>query len=202
MQAIPHSILYRIPRVHLAADADRSTEILAGAWLKCTAGVLVITATDGKLLIEECYSLPASGDFSVILSGDAIRRLGSFLKATENKRADANCTLSIDTPTAATITHPNGTAMMMPLCEGAYPDFSACWSGNVDAGGPSMFCTSGDYVATLAKVWGNKSSTALVYEWSTRYLRVKPLNPNPMAKYQRAILMPISMPSNKLPSFL
>ena len=195
MQTIPHSILSRIPLVHLAADADRSTAILAGVLLKCTAGVLVIAATDGKLLIEECYDLPASEDFSVILSDDGVKRLGQFLKATANKRVDADCTLSIDTPTAATIAHPNGTAMILPLCEGTYPNFSACWSGNVDAGGPSMFCTSGDYVATLAKAWGNKSSTALVYEWATRYLRAKPLNPNPMAKYQRAILMPISMPS-------
>jgi hypothetical protein len=195
MRGIPHSILSRIPLVHLAADADRSSAVLAGVMLTCTAGVLVIAATDGKLLIEECYELPASEDFNVILSEDGVRRLGQFLKATANKRIDTECMLSIDTPIAATIGHPNGTTMILPLCEGTYPNFSMCWSGNVDAGGPSSFCTNGHYVATITKTWCDKRSGGLVYEWATRYLRVKPLNPNPSAKYQRAILMPIAMPT-------
>jgi hypothetical protein len=196
MLNIHHSILSRIPFVHLAADADRSSAILAGVMLTCTAGVLVIAATDGKLLIEECYELPASEDFNVILSEDGVKRLGQFLKATVSKRSDAECVLSIDTPRAAAVNHPNGTTMILPLCEGTYPAYAGCMSHARNDTAPSRFALSSHYLALLEKAWATKGNSAIVMEWRGRGVICSPLSIRDGAISRRALVMPIPFRTN------
>lgn len=194
MHTLTHSLLSRIPLVHLAADRDYSYPVLAGALLKSEGGKFLIAATDGKLLIEESYDMPTLGDFSVVLSADGVAKLAGFLKLTVNKKCDVEFSFAINGHKAITISHASGAAVVLPLVEGTYPNFSGTFDkpATPQEHVPLRFCANGDYATVLRKVMGTKQSAALVYEWHHNHLQVTPLNPT--YGQQRAILMPISLP--------
>lgn len=190
-----HSILARVPLIHLAHDADCSSVTLTGVLLQCTAGTLTIVATNGKLLIEEQFAVQGVADFTALVSEDGVKRLASFLKLTVNKKMDTEVTASVDSK-AMTLTASNGSAVVLPLLSGTFPAFAAVWDKPKAAVAPVRFCTNGDYVAILAKVWsrGKAGGPAIVYEWRLGHLRCTPLVSTCEATVQRAILMPVILP--------
>ena len=222
--SISLSAVERIAAVHAAAaDHGKSSPTLSGVCIK--AGVPVgtdgqpcmsIVATDGKVLVEETWTLDA-GRFGTapkefpteeerseeaIISSASVDMLASWTKQIRKslgKRPYATLTMLIEHG-QVTIGLANSAIVEVKLAcvEGRYCRYErALDSQSLAQAGPARIGFNCEYMARLAKLWHRKGMTGpnVVCEFS-RGMILRPLAGPPVGcQRQRALVMPITLPN-------
>jgi hypothetical protein len=211
---IPLSILDRIVAVHTAAAYhDGTSSPLSGALLAPyqspdKAHGITIAATDGKILVEESYVLAGVSSSAlsspVILSGEGVAILAGWLKSIRKamphaKNRDLEAQFVVDGKSiAVSIRHSPIGAAILGLVEGTYPSYGNCFANPCETGPqglinrPYRIGIDAVYMGRLEKLWGTKSSRAVIMDFRHRGIVCYPLS-NATGN-QRAVIMPISLP--------
>lgn len=220
------SAVERIVAVHTAAadrDRDRTSPVLNGVCIKAGKPVgtdgapcMAIVATDGKILVEETWTLDA-GQFGIapkefptdeerseeaIISAKSIDLLASWTKQIRKslgKRPEATLTMLIENK-QVTIGLVNSAIgdILLACVDGRFPNYEkALDSQSLSSNGPARIGFDCEYMARLAKLWGRKgmAGPAVVCEFG-RGIVIRPLPGPPVGcQRQRALVMPISLPT-------
>lgn len=173
----------RIVAIHEAAsDADRSSAILSGVCLRSAAIAtdasngheMVIVATDGKLLVEERWSLDAGSldDGEINLGSLAVDAMKAWLKSIHKalgKRKSATLELSWDGK-VATLSVPGLThgPCVMRATEGSFPRYDHALRGTDKPTPTERIGYNLQYFAQVAKAWKTPGHDAVVVE-ATHY---------------------------------
>lgn len=218
------SAIERICAVHTAAaDRDQSSPVLAGVCL--TAGkpvgtdgqpCMAIVATDGKILVEETWTLDA-GQFGTapkewptdeerseeaIICAASVDMLASWTKQIRKslgKRTDATIAVLIENK-QVTIGLVNSAIgdIRLSCVEGRFLNYEKAFdSQSLSSAGPARIGFNCDYMARLAKLWTRKgmAGPAVVCEFG-RGMILRQLAGLPIGcQRQRALVMPISLPT-------
>jgi hypothetical protein len=211
---IPLSILDRIVAVHTAAaDHERTSPTLCGVLIAPYQSPdkvhgIAIAATDGKILFEESYILAgvSSSVLSspVIVSEAGVSILAGWLKSIRKamphaKNRDLEAQFVADEKSiAVSIMHSPVGAAILGLVDGTYPNYGNCFANPCETGPqglinrPYRIGVNAGYIGRLEKLWGNKSSNAIIMDFRYHGIVCYPLS-NATGN-QRALIMPISLP--------
>ena len=223
--SISLSAIERIVAVHTAAAVrDMSSPVLSGVCL--TAGTpvgtdgqpcLAIVATDGKILVEETWTLDA-GQFGTapkewagdeerseeaIICAASVDMLASWTKQIRkslNKRqTDVTLTMLVENR-QVTIGLVNSAIgdIRLACVDGRFLNYVKTFdSQSLSSAGPARIGFNCDYMARLAKLWTRKgmAGPAVVCEFG-RGMVIRPLAGfRSGCQRQRALVMPISLPT-------
>jgi hypothetical protein len=208
--SLPYDAALRIIAVQAAAsDPDRSSPILSGVCLRsvaintdvCNGNALVIVSTDGKLLLEEQWSLDAGtmGDAEVNLGPDAVAQLALWLKSVKaslGKRC--SCTMEMEySERSVTFRVPGLAIGECPLrcTEGSFPRYDHALRPSDKPSNPDRIGFNLAYFAAVAKAWKQPKLDSIAVEvihYRGTVLRLMRL---PIGcQSALALVMPISMP--------
>lgn len=197
----------RIVAIHAAAsDRERTSPILAGVCLRTIATdegrALVIVATDGKLLIEERWTLDAGHleDGEINLGPDAVAMLKAWLKMVDKslgKRPSATIEMHWDGKVATF----KGCGLPVGDCplramEGCFPRYDPALRPTDEPTKCDRLGFNLDYFARVAECWKEKRQDAVAVEMihyrGTVLRRMRlPVGCQSML----ALVMPISLPA-------
>jgi hypothetical protein len=201
----------RIIAVHDAAsDADRSSHILSGVCLRsvavqtdvCNGHALIIVATDGKLLLEEQWSLDAGNleDTEINLGPQAVAQLALWLKsvkATLGKRPSCTMEASWDGK-VCTFRVPGLALGECPLraTEGTFPRYDHALRPSDAPSAPERVGYNLAYSASVAKAWKQPKLDCVAVEVKHYRGTVLRLLRLPIGcQSALALIMPISLPA-------
>lgn len=204
--SISNDVVARIVAIHEAAsDSDHSSPVLSGVCLRSaatdTGHALIVVATDGKLLLEERWTLDAGTlqDGEAILPADGIHALALWLKALKaalGKRP--SCT--IDCTIANRIAQFRVPGLMFGSCdvrlvEGSFPNYMHALNPTDKPSTPDRIGYNLAYFAAVAKAWRRPKIDSVAVEVKHYRGTVLRLLCLPIGcQSALALIMPITLP--------
>lgn len=209
--SLSYDAALRIAAIHGAAsDGDRSSPILSGVCLRsvpistdvCNGHALIIVATDGKLLLEEQWTLDAGSltDTEINMGTQAVEQLALWLKsvkATLSKRPSCTMEMSWD-GRMATFRVPGLSIGECPLraTEGSFPHYDAALRPGGDPSAPPTLGYNLSYFAAVAKAWKQPKLDHVTVECKHYRGTVLRMLRLPIGCHSAlALIMPISLPT-------
>ncbi len=191
--------LQRIIAVHRAgADHDsRHGAVLSGVNVASNDHELIVTATSGTVLIEETFELsPGSGVFSFLLGSDSIKALAFWIKSAPKLKNKIHIVTMAQVDSRNVTFEGWGSEFTVRTLEGTFPTSAVANAFMFTESGPGnvpraceVYGVNLELYARIAHCWDD----CKVKVTHGRGLTLTPMKPG--AHSQRALIMPISLPT-------
>jgi hypothetical protein len=201
---LPLSAVERIHAIWLAAsDRDLSSPSLSGVLIKGSADCIAIAATDGKILVEEAWTLDAGTlEAEWILSAASALMLRDWCKAVRKslgKRADATVQMICE-QRQITVGMPGSPIgdIKLACVDATFPQYAkALDNPTLPEHGPARIGMNLQYLSALETLWKVKGQMGpcVTCEFH-RGMIFRPLSGPPVGcQRQIALVMPITLPT-------